>query len=341
MSSSTQIIRGLWQLSTSHPHASNISAAPLGLDPVGQIVPLLIETINGGLTTFDCADIYSGTEEALGQVRSHFKQAKKMSVHTKFVPDLDALKTINYTQTEAYIDRSLKRLNTDQLDLCQFHWWDYTIDRWPEVLSFLGELHKRGKIEKIGLTNFNTQQLKAAIDTGIPIASIQAQVSLVDKRTIRALGPLCKTHGIKIFGYGTLLGGFMHERWLNQPEPTIDSLPNRSLVKYKLIIEDWGGWERFQSLLSLLYKIGKNSNMTPGQVAIESVLQADLASAVIVGLSPQNYHQQNQQLLSLRPLKSQDMDTLLSFECPLQGDVYDLERQARHGAIMRKNLNKT
>ncbi|WP_446915413.1 aldo/keto reductase, partial [Klebsiella pneumoniae] len=80
-------------------------------------------------------------------------------VHTKFVPDLDRLATIDRAYVERVIDTSLKRLRTEQLDLVQFHWWDYAVPRWQETADWLLELKKAGKIRNLGGTNFDTGHL--------------------------------------------------------------------------------------------------------------------------------------------------------------------------------------
>ena len=74
--------------------------------------------------------------------------------------------------------------------------------------------------------------------------------------TVRITGwwPTVETQNIALLCYGTVCGGFLSERWLGKPAPQAD-LANRSLVKYKLIIEDFGGWGLFQELLGVLSRI--------------------------------------------------------------------------------------
>ena len=56
----------------------------------------------------------------------------------------------------------------------------------------------------------------------------------------------CRSYGISLLCYGTVAGGFLSDRWLGRPEPA-SALQNRSLIKYKLIIDDFGGWRKTQS----------------------------------------------------------------------------------------------
>jgi len=83
-----------------------------------------------GITAFDCADVYTGVEEMIGLFRADFLQRhgadslRQLKIHTKFVPDLSLVATVDRQQVERIIDRSLARLQTERLDLVQFHWWD-------------------------------------------------------------------------------------------------------------------------------------------------------------------------------------------------------------------------
>src|SRR6202021_1634007 len=86
---------------------------------------------------------------------------------------------------------------------------------------------------------------------GVDILSVQAQYSALDQRPASGLAALCAEHGVWLLCYGSVAGGFLGGRWLGGPEPW-SPLENRSLVKYKLIIDDFGGWGLFQELLRAL-----------------------------------------------------------------------------------------
>jgi aryl-alcohol dehydrogenase-like predicted oxidoreductase len=59
------------------------------------------------------------------------------------------------------INKSLRRMDVDSLDLLQFHWWDYNDERYMEAMGHLGELRDEGKIRHLGLTNFDTHHLQS------------------------------------------------------------------------------------------------------------------------------------------------------------------------------------
>ena len=245
----SRVIRGGWQLATGHGQLR-------GADPVGDMIAFA----DAGITTFDCADIYTGVEELIGRFRLRYHEVRgaealaRIKVHTKLVPDLDILPRITKADVEGVIDQSLRRLHLDRLDLVQFHWWDYAAPRWRDTVHWLNELRQAGKINKVSLTNFDTEHLRAMLGDGIPITSLQLQYSLLDTRPEKRMVAAAAEHSVALLAYGTVAGGFLGDAWLDQPEP-VGGLENRSLVKYKLIIDDFGGWELFQRLLRALRRI--------------------------------------------------------------------------------------
>ena len=127
----SRVIRGGWQLAGGH-----------GAIDRDRALDDLIAAFDAGVFTFDCADIYTGVEELYGAMRATARRrraaqgsANRLRVHTKLVPDLSILRTIARRDVEAIIDRSLRRLKMERLDLVQFHWWDYAEPRWLDALS--------------------------------------------------------------------------------------------------------------------------------------------------------------------------------------------------------------
>jgi hypothetical protein len=125
-------------------------------------------------------------------------------------------------------------------------------------------LQREGSLRLIGATNFNTEQTARMLDAGIPLASMQVQYSLLDRRPSGPMAALCAQSGMQLLCYGTLAGGFLTSAWLGQSEPALESLSNRSLIKYKLVIDDFGGWALFQDLLQALAQDAK-----AGKVAVD------------------------------------------------------------------------
>jgi diketogulonate reductase-like aldo/keto reductase len=132
------------------------------------------------------------------------------------------------------------------------------------------------------------------------------------------------------------------ERWLDQPEPK-EPLENRSLVKYKLIIDEFGGWSLFQSLLKALQAVAQRHSTDIATIASAFVLARPGVSAVIVGARNRTHLPSNLAIsaITLTAEDQQEIDAVLTRSNTVPGEVYELERETtgRHGSIMKYNLN--
>lgn len=326
------LVVGLWQLSEGHS-----SRAGAG-DPLGW----LGRFVEAGFDTFDCADIYTGVEETLGRLIAS-RPPGSVRVHTKFVPDRGALPAIDRPYVRSVIERSLRRLGVERLDLVQFHWWDFEVDGWVETAGWLEELRREGKIRHVGLTNFDAARLRGLLAAGIRPVSDQVQYSLLDRRPATALAPLAAAEGFGLLAYGTLAGGLLSERWLGAPDPS-GGWENRSLQKYGLIVEDAGGWEPYQRLLRTLAAVASGRGLDAATVATRWVLDQPGVAAAVVGARDAAHLDAWRKTLSLQ-LSEEERCTIADALTDLPGPtgaVYELERVpgGRHAAIMRTDLNR-
>jgi aryl-alcohol dehydrogenase-like predicted oxidoreductase len=333
----SRVIRGGWQLAGGH----------------GPVDPRMAEEdllayFQAGITSLDCADIYTGVEELIGNFRLALSRRlgadalARLKVHTKFVPDLEILPRIDRAYVTGIIDRSLQRLKAERLDLVQFHWWDYTVPGCVETALWLDELRAAGKIDLIGGTNFDRRHMADLTAAGIPLKSMQVQYSLLDDRPARTMADEAQALGVGLLCYGTLAGGLLAERWLDREEP-LDGLENRSLIKYKLIIDEFGGWSLFQTLLRTLADVAGRHGVSLASVAARWVLDQPGVSAVIVGARTRDHLPATLEIgrLTLTDQDRAEIAAVLARRSGPAGEVYDLERDrsGRHGAIMRYNLN--
>lgn len=325
-----RIIRGGWQLAGDHGAVDRERA-------VAEIAAF----VDAGLDTVDGADIYTGVEALYGDFNARRRAAGQapLQVHTKCVPDFDDLAHVDAAYIRRIVERSLQRLRVDRLDLVQFHWWDYRAPGMVDAALALAALQREGLIRLVGGTNFDTPQTAAMRDAGVPLASMQVQYSLLDRRPEHGLVAL----GVPLLCYGTLAGGFFSERWLGAPEPGAE-LSNRSLIKYLLVIQDFGGWDAFQALLRVLKRIGDRHGVGIASVATRWVLDRPGVAAAIVGA---RYADHLDDTLAVLGLQLDDADhallaPLLAAHAGPEGDTYSLERDkgGRHGRIMKYNLNK-
>jgi aryl-alcohol dehydrogenase-like predicted oxidoreductase len=299
--------------------------------------------VDAGVTTFDCADIYTGVESMIGEFRrAHPRHAAQVQIHTKLVPDLSDLARVDRTYVELIVDRSLARLGVERLDLVQFHWWDFGIAGYVETALKLERLRRAGKIRLLGLTNFDVAHMRELLDAGVPIVSNQIQYSLVDDRANHGMVDLCRAHDVSLLCYGTVCGGFLSERWLGAALPQA-ALPNRSLVKYRLIIEEFGGWEWFQSLLRVLQDIAREHATDIASVATRSILDRERVAAAIVGAVDARHLDAHARIGDLRLSEAERgaIEAITRQRHGAGGDIYGLERDRNgvHGRIMHYDLN--
>lgn len=328
-----RIINGTWQLSAGHSQSS-----------VEDALALFRQLVDAGLTAFDCADIYTGVEDLLGRfIRVAGEvplRGAPIRIHTKCVPDLESLPTLTPDHIKAIVERSLRRLGIERLDLVQLHWWDFGVPGVLQAGRTLNRLQQQGKIRCVGVTNFDVPHLEELIHAGVSVASNQVQFSLLDRRPERGMVAFCQQHGISLLCYGTIAGGFLSDRYLDQPDPLIP-LENRSLVKYRLIIEEFGGWDRFQRLLHTLHDIADKHAVPIAAIATRYVLQKPYVTAAIVGVRRACHIAETVRVFSFE-LDSEDLariETVSAGDGP-RGRIYELERTpgSRHASIMHTNL---
>lgn len=332
----SRIIMGGWQLSDGHGEIDRERAIAGMFDFVAQ-----------GIAAFDCADIYTGVEETYGEFLRRYERkfgpqaARAIKIHTKYVPDYDALSTLTKDQVRATVERSLRRLGRERLDLVQFSWWNYGVEGWLETMDWLNDLRQDGKIDLLGTTNFDSAHVASMAEAGAPIAANQLQYSVLDRRPDRFMADVCGAHGIKMLCYGTLAGGFLSERWLGQPEPA-EPYANRSLRKFKLIIGEIGGWDALQDLLGVLRTVAGSHDASIANIAVRYILNKPHVGAAIVGARNADHLRNNLGVfaLGLSGEDTRSIDEACARLTDLDGDVWDLERDRTgpHGRIMKYDL---
>ena len=176
------VIIGLWQI-------ADIERKNANFNPT-SVVKNMEAYLDAGFNFFDMADHYGSAEIIAGLLyKKRKEEGKSLPVlATKWVPKPGHN---SKDMVKEAVTLALNRLNVDQLDLLQFHAWDYTDPSWIETLFYLDELRKEGYIKALGVTNMDTVHLKMAIDSNIPIVSNQISHSLFDQRAVNKMIPFC------------------------------------------------------------------------------------------------------------------------------------------------------
>ena len=271
-----RILNGMWQMSGAHGR----------IEPTAAIESMLAHH-DADFTTWDLADHYGPAEDFIGEFRRRLVASRgeeastNIQAFTKWVPRPGRM---TKPMVEENMDISLQRMDVEALDLLQFHWWEYQDTSYLDALTYLAQLRDEGKIRHLALTNFDTEHTKRIVEHGIKIVSNQVQYSLIDLRPEVQMVKYCQENSIHLLSYGTVCGGLLSEKYLGQSEPGRRDLPTASLMKYKQMVDSWGGWGLFQELLMVLKGISDKHGVSIPNVAVRYILDRPAVAGVIIGV---------------------------------------------------------
>jgi aryl-alcohol dehydrogenase-like predicted oxidoreductase len=190
----------------------------------------------------------------------------------------------------ASVDASLRRLQTDHIDLFQVHAWDQGTPL-EETLTTLDGLVRQGKIRYLGASNFSGWQLQKAVDLsrrlGLePFLTLQPQYNLLARPTEWELIPVCLAEGLGVIPWAPLRGGWLsgrYQRDMQGPPPgtRVDTAAREGWR------ETWDAYntDPTWAIVDVLREIAVARNRHPAQVAIRWVCQRPGITAPILGAS--------------------------------------------------------
>ncbi|PRZ43417.1 aryl-alcohol dehydrogenase-like predicted oxidoreductase [Antricoccus suffuscus] len=243
--------------------------------------------IDAGITLFDTADIYGATrgasEQLLGQVLG--KRRDDIVLATKFGmnmegangPDWGARGSRRYIRKA--IEASLRRLDTDWIDLYQYHQPD-GVTPVEETLGALDELIAEGKVRYIGSSNFASWQVVEADflarDAGANrFISAQNHYSLIQPEAEAELAPACEAYGVGILPFYPLANGLLTGKHRRGEPPVADS----RIAKRRTDLHEGADWD----LIERLESFAQDSGHTLVELAIAGLAEQPAVSSVIAG----------------------------------------------------------
>lgn len=248
--------------------------------------------VDAGGNFIDTANVYSqgASEEIVGrwlqdQRREDFVIATKVRFPMGDGPnDVGLSRQHILTQVEA----SLRRLQTDYIDLYQVHCWDSGTPL-EETLNTLNDLVRSGKVRYIGASNFAGWQLQKAIDISKqrgwePFRCLQPQYNLLTRSTEWELIPVCRNEGLGVIPWSPLRGGWLSGKYRRG----MDAPPAGTRVE-QAEEEGWGErWSRMDTartwnVIDELIAVADDVDRSPAQVAIRWLLQRPGVTAPIIG----------------------------------------------------------
>lgn len=178
------------------------------VDPQSSLL-IMDHAFEQGITLFDTAEAYAqgASERVVGEWMRSRQSRDKVVLATKISGLLTRQRVV------ASAEASLKRLQTDRIDLLQTHVWDESTPL-EETLGALTTLVQQGKVRYVGCSNYSAPQLKAALalsSTGefSRLVSVQPPYNLVQRDIEADLLPLCAAENIGVISYSPLAAGFL------------------------------------------------------------------------------------------------------------------------------------
>ena len=204
-----------------------VSVAGLGCNNLGGRIDLeasrrvVHKALDLGITMFDTADAYGnrgGSESALGAILG--ARRKDVVLATKFgmsMDDAGSLKGASRSYIPRALEASLKRLQTDWIDLYQIHWPDPQTPI-EQTLRALDDLVRQGKVRYIGCSNFAAWQMVEAQWTSrhhglAAFISCQNEYSLLVRDAERELVPAMEVYGLGLLPYFPLASGLLSGKY--------------------------------------------------------------------------------------------------------------------------------
>lgn len=249
---------------------------------------LLDAMLDSGVNFVDTADSYSTwvgghrggeSESVIGKWLKSREQRERVIVATKVGSDLGGGKK---GLAKAYIlrevEESLRRLQTDYIDLYQTHRPDLGTPE-EETLSAYEQLVRQGKVRAIGTSNYSAAQLKHALEVsrqhGWPrYESLQPNYNLYDRADYeREAEPVCRAESIGVIPYFSLAAGFLTGKY--RSESDLAQRARGQFVKKYLN-------ERGFTVLAALDEVAKEKNATPAQVALAWLMARPSITSPIV-----------------------------------------------------------
>jgi len=243
--------------------------------------PIIKRAVDLGVNFFDTANLYSNgrSEEIVGELLKGHRDDVVIATKVRLKvegPNKEGLSRYHILQQ---VRKSLKRLQTDRIDLYQIHRWDYatTID---ETLLALNDLARQGTVGYIGASSMWAWQFAKALFTsdhfGIArFVSMQNHYNLCYREEEREMIPLCRDQGIGLIPWSPLARGFLTGRYKRGKAPSTSRYKTDKYFAERFFRpEDFDVVERVE-------EIAKEKGVTAAQIALAWLLHKGVNAPII------------------------------------------------------------
>ncbi|MDB5752775.1 MAG: NADP-dependent oxidoreductase protein [Ramlibacter sp.] len=240
---------------------------------------LLDAWVDAGFNFIDTADVYSrwvpghagGESEAIiGKWLAASGRRDQVVLATKVGMDMgDGRIGLKPARIREAVEASLRRLQTDRIDLYQAHKDDAETPL-EQTLEAFARLVEQGKVRVIGASNYGAARLREALDVsarlGLPrYESLQPLYNLYDRAEFEAqLAPLCRSEGLAVINFYALAAGFLTGKYRTEADAAKSARGTATVGKYLN--------ERGLRIVAALDEVAQRLHCQPGQVAIAWLL---------------------------------------------------------------------
>jgi aryl-alcohol dehydrogenase-like predicted oxidoreductase len=214
----------------------------------------------------------------------------------------------------ASVEKSLRRLDTDYIDLYQVHGWDL-LTPVEETLRALDDLVRQGKVRYVGCSNWSARHLSKALVLAqqkdwAGFVSLQAYYSLVGRDLEHELLPLCREEGVGVLTWSPLSGGFLSAKYRrDNPNPEGARRTNFQFPA----IDEARGFDAVEALDD----IAKRKGASVAQVALAWLLAQPGVTSIIIGANKMSQLEDNLKAADLE-LSAEEVAQLSATTAPLQ-----------------------
>ena len=279
---------------------------------------ILSGTFEAGINFFDTADVYSKwvegnpggvAEEYLGRWRKQAKVPRdRLVIATKVRgrlgegPNDEGLSRVHIMNA---VEASLRRLDTDYIDLYQTHWPDKDTPV-EETLRAMDDLVQQGKVRYIGASNYKAWELMQALwvsdkNNLVRYDSLQPHYNLIERPEFETeLRDVCKTYNLGVLPYSPLAGGFLTGKY-RKGKPLPDSRRAKGL-RHAMTDKNF-------ALIEKMDEFGKAHEATISQVALAWILADPVITSPIIGATSLEHLGENLGALDMK-LSTDEKKTL-------------------------------
>jgi aryl-alcohol dehydrogenase-like predicted oxidoreductase len=245
-----------------------------------------------GINFFDTANVYGrgAAERAWGEILAGYPRDSFVLATKVFFPMSSRDRGLSRAQIHKQIDASLRRLQTDYVDLYQCHRYDEDTPL-EETMQALTEVVEAGKARWIGFSEWPAERIREALALpGVAkFVSSQPQYSALWREPEAEIFPICREHGISQIVWSPLAQGVLTGKYRPGDAPPADSRA-RSREMNRFI----GQWldDAVLEAVARLRPIAEAAGLTMSQLALAWVLRRDDVAAAIIGASrPEQVHE--------------------------------------------------